>query len=170
MRSRIKKLLVETLSDEENENIKNAFSKEHFAKQQRGIPTKGKMEKKQSTPVGDLVLEINPNVFGHESKDFMVGNTVVMTAPNVNEDYWLFRVRLYKDQAILGFPKFGLIGIGFAQERDWNTNLPSSADTMKIFNWIKRNKKYRSIPDEKVIEAIKIVQEAAKQYKNKSLN
>lgn len=52
---------------------------------------------------------------------------VIMITPALNEDYWAYRVRLSEKQAIVGFPKFGTIGIGFAvEDDDWNTNLPYS--------------------------------------------
>ena len=49
---------------------------------------------------------------------------VLMVTPALSESYWAYRVKLSDKQAMLGFPKFGTIGIGFAIEEDWNTNLP----------------------------------------------
>ena len=84
----------------------------------------------------------------------------IMTPP-ISEDYWEYRVRLTKTQAIVGFPKFFTIGIGFSVEEDWNTNLPFTCDTEKIFQHIKHNKGDDSIPDDDVRAAIRMVQDAA---------
>lgn len=106
----------------------------------------------------DLVLERRnqPNETG-----FVGGGGEVMIAPFVDEDYWEYRVRLSEAQAILGFPKFMTIGIGFAQEEDWNTNLPYRVPTQKIFDHIIHNKGDDSISDQDVFQAIRMVQEAA---------
>jgi hypothetical protein len=95
-----------------------------------------------------------------------LGNAVVLVAPlNLDKDYWQFRVKLgNKGQAIVGFPKFGVIGIGFALETDWNTNLPSSCDTDEIFNHIAHNKGDNDILDSDVKIAIGMVQKAAKRW------
>src|SRR5260221_8530024 len=69
------------------------------------------------------------------------------------------------DLAIVGFPKFGTIGIGFAQEEDWNTNLPYTCPTQQIYDHIKHNKKYDEIADDTCVEAIRLIQEAAKSLK-----
>ena len=84
---------------------------------------------------------------------------VTMFAPIVNEEYWLYRVKLFRDQAVIAFPKFGIIGIGFAKETDWNTNLPSACPAEQICEHIYRNKKYDKITEEQVVEAIKMIQE-----------
>jgi hypothetical protein len=93
-----------------------------------------------------------------------VGRVLIMITPDINEDYWIMRVKLYKDQAIVAFPKFGLIGVGFAQESDWNTNLPYQTPTEILYQHIKRNKKYRAISKATCIEALKLLQEACKNY------
>ena len=93
-----------------------------------------------------------------------------MFTPDIDEDYWIMRVKLYhdkkldKDQSIVAFPKFGMIGIGFAIESDWNTNLPYQTDTERLYNWIKRNKKYRAITKQTCLEGLKMLQEACKKY------
>ena len=83
---------------------------------------------------------------------------------DVDEDYFLFRVHLYENQYVLAFPKFGTIGIGFAQEEDWNTNLPYTCETMKIYNHIKHNKKYKEIKRSEVLKAIELLQVASAVY------
>jgi hypothetical protein len=114
------------------------------------------IEIKEFAAVGQL--QINENF--KQAQDSLAGGAI-MIAPPVSEDYWLFRVPLFKDQAILGFPKFGTIGIGFAQEEDWNTNLPYQMDTEEIVNHIYHNKKYGKITRGMVRKAVKIVQEFA---------
>lgn len=73
---------------------------------------------------------------------------------------WVARVVLHKDQAIVCFPKFGTIGCGFAQEEDWNTNLPIRCGAEEIYQHIKHNKKYEEITDEMCLEAIRALQVA----------
>lgn len=85
---------------------------------------------------------------------------IAMTPP-IDEDYWSYRVMVSETQAIVGFPKFFTIGIGFAVEEDWNTNLPYTCDTEQIWNHIAHNKGDDSIPDELCVEAIKLIQQAA---------
>jgi hypothetical protein len=86
-----------------------------------------------------------------------------MLTPFVNEDYWLFRVKVSETQAIVGFPKFSTIGIGFAREdQDWNTNLPYACGTDMIVHHIRRNN------DEKISrtiihDAVVMVQDAARE-------
>lgn len=89
----------------------------------------------------------------------------IMITPPISEDYWLFRVRVGDGQAIVGFPKFHTIGIGFAVEEDWNTNLPYTCDTHQIFAHIKHNKGDNAIADADCMEAIRMVQEAAREFK-----
>ena len=90
-------------------------------------------------------------------------NAAISMTPTIGEDYWAYRVKLTDEQAILGFPKFGTIGIGFAVEEDWNTNLPYRCDTDEIFEHIKHNKGDDSIADDDVRAAIALVQEAARE-------
>lgn len=86
----------------------------------------------------------------------------LLMTPLVGEGYWAYRVKLGDKQAVLGFPKFHTIGIGFAQETDWNTNLPYSVGTEEIFRHIAHNKGDDSIGDDDVREAIRLVQAAAR--------
>jgi len=84
--------------------------------------------------------------------------------PPLGEDYWAYRVRLSERQAVVGFPKFSTIGIGFAvEEEDWNTNLPYTCDTDQIFRHILDNKGDASIADEDVRTAIAMVQAAIRE-------
>lgn len=105
---------------------------------------------------GDLVLERRSQA----NKTVSIGP--VSISPPVTEDYWSYRVVLSDRQAVVGFPKYLTVGIGFAIEEDWNTNLPyrtMSAET--IFNHIKHNKADHRIPDALVVKAIQMIREAA---------
>lgn len=83
--------------------------------------------------------------------------------PAIDEDYWAYRVRLSAEQAVVGFPKFGTIGIGFAVEEDWNSNLPYRVDTEEIFQHIKHNKGDEAIADDDVRAAIELIRQAARE-------
>jgi len=90
-----------------------------------------------------------------------VGVTTVEITPPINEDYWEYRVWVSETQAVVGFPKFGTVGVGFAVEEDWNTNLPYRCGAREIMKHILHNKGDDSIPDERVLAAIRLIQEAA---------
>lgn len=91
----------------------------------------------------------------------------VMITPPIDENYWLMRVPLSDKQAIVCFPKFMQMGIGFQHEEDWNTNLPSTCDAERIFNHIKHNKGDDTIPDDDCLAAIKLLQAAITQSQEK---
>jgi hypothetical protein len=120
------------------------------------------------------VLEVNKNCIdktdkfvGENSQGQPFGFSI---CPITSPDYWMFRVKLHREQAVLGFPKYGMIGVGMAVEKNGNTNLPLSplrtpeenADV--IANHIFRNKKYKAITKDMIIEAIKMIEEGAEQY------
>lgn len=118
-----------------------------------------------------LQLEVNKKyIDGDENNVLLFGKIPAMITPPLDEDYWQFRVKVDKDQAIVGFPKFGSIGVGFAKEDNWNTNLPSSYSTEIIWEHIKENKRYASIPDERCKKAIKMIQKAAKEFQQAELD
>lgn len=87
--------------------------------------------------------------------------SLIMITPAINESFWIARVRVSEKQAVVAFPKFGLIGVGFQkEEQDWNTNLPHSEPAERIFRHIKINKKVEGDEppsDETCIEAIKLL-------------
>lgn len=95
------------------------------------------------------------------------GNTLMIT-PAIGEDYWLARVAVSDKQAIIAFPKFFTIGIGFQHEEDWNTNLPYSSSAEKIYSHIAHNKGDDNIPDERCVEAIRMLQAYATAVKGKA--
>ena len=109
------------------------------------------------------VLQINQD-FVEAKTDINIGTAKVMVTPPLDGDYWLFRVPVSDKQAIIGFPKFMTIGIGFQiEEKNWNTDLPFQCDAEMIFNHISLNKGDDNISDDDCIEAIKVIQVAAAQ-------
>lgn len=94
-----------------------------------------------------------------ENKTANFGPISLMPSPD--EDYWAYRVQLRGEQAVLGFPKYSTIGIGFAQEEDWNTNLPYTCPTDMIYEHILHNKGDAEIPDADVRRAIELIKDAA---------
>jgi hypothetical protein len=110
-----------------------------------------------------LVLECRKE-FNKDNGIINMGNAVIMITPPLDEDYWIMRIKLYRNQALVAFPKFGLIGVGFAIESDWNTNLPYQTSPERLYEHIKINKKYDQLTKERCIEAIILLQAACKQY------
>lgn len=99
-----------------------------------------------------------------ERKDQPDGTRVVGPAalpPTLDADYWAYRVRLTDHQAVIGFPKFGTIGIGFAVEHhSTNTNLPYRLPAGQIADHIACNKGGDQILDEDVVRAVQMIREA----------
>jgi hypothetical protein len=89
---------------------------------------------------------------------------MIMTTPPIDESYWLFRVKLSENQAVVAFPKFMTLGIGFQKENDWNTNLPYSCNTEEIYNHIKHNKGDKNIRKAQCLKAIQMIQTACAGY------
>lgn len=104
-----------------------------------------------------MKLEVNSNFFDVTGK-------YVSQTPQIGKSRWYWRVHLFGDQYIVGFPKFGMIGIGFAVEEDLNTNLPYTCEAATIYQHISRNKKYLEIKETDCIEAIKMLQVVASRY------
>lgn len=117
--------------------------------------------------VTEMKIQVNTN---YVDKTVYMGDKklVAMMTPPIDKDYWYFKVKLFKDQFVVAFPKFGTMGIGFRLEDDWNTNLPFSCDEEKIANHIWYNRKYKEIKREDVIKAIKLIQNACKTLKLKT--
>jgi hypothetical protein len=105
----------------------------------------------------ELVLERRDQ----ENKTPHIGRA--MLTPPVGEDYWAYRVRVGDGQAIVAFPKFMTIGVGFAKEEDWNTNLPWTTAAKEIFDHISHNKGDDSITDADCVRAIEMIQAAIEQ-------
>lgn len=108
----------------------------------------------------NLVLELNSKHQHSEGVEALAKRGLLITPPLGGDTTWLYRVKVSEKQSIVGFPKFGMVGIGFHKEdADWNTNLPSGRDAKEIFNHIKHNKGDDSIPNQRCIQAIKIIQQ-----------
>lgn len=107
-----------------------------------------------------MKVQINSK-FMESNTEIKLGKSLIAFTPPIDEDYWLFRVPLSDNQAIVGFPKFWTIGIGFQVEEDWNTNLPFSCDAEEIYKHIAHNKGDDSISDDACIDAIKLIQKQA---------
>lgn len=87
----------------------------------------------------------------------------ILVTPAIDEDYWLFRVPVSDKQAVVGFTKFGLLGIGFQHETDWNKNLPSDCSAEEIYRHISVNKGDDLIPKTRCIQAIRLIKRAWKE-------
>lgn len=110
-------------------------------------------------PMTELILQ-RRNEANQTPEIILPGGTVVMMTPSISEDYWAYRVQLSERQAVVGFPKYWTVGIGFALEEDWNTNLPFTCDAPRIFEHIAHNKGDDAISDDDVLAAIRLIQDA----------
>lgn len=109
----------------------------------------------------DLTLEIREQANKTPIFHGPEGTAVGMVTPPIDEHYWAYRVKLAGNQAVVGFPKYTTIGIGFAREEDWNTNLPYTCRPEVITDHIMHNAADPAITREQVIEAIKLIQTQA---------
>jgi hypothetical protein len=110
------------------------------------------------------MIELTLERRGQVDRTPNIGGGRILMTPPISEDYWSYRVLLTDKQAILGFPKFGTIGVGFAvEDDDWNTNLPFTCSAEEIFDHIKHNKGNDAIPDEHVLAGIRMIQEAIRE-------
>jgi len=108
-----------------------------------------------------LKLEVNPKGLPKNADVEALKSKGISITPPVGEDWWLYRVAVGGEQAVVAFPKFGLIAIGFQKEKDWNTNLPASLDAEEIYNHIQHNK--TDIPKkEDCVRAIRMIQDHIK--------
>ena len=120
------------------------------------------------------VLEVNENCVDKTNRFITINSQGekcgIMVNPLTSENYWIFRVKLCKDQAVLGFPKFGMVGVGMAIEEDGNTNLPLCPlytpfkNATRIAEHIKCNKKYKSITFKMIVDAILLIENGTKRY------
>ena len=108
-----------------------------------------------------LTLEINQSQLPTEAVDSLAKSGMLLTPP-LDEHFWLYRVAVSEKQAIVGFPKFGVVGVGFQHEEDWNTNLPSSADAAELYEHISHNRKAGGDcpPKQRCLDAIRLIQQA----------
>lgn len=115
-----------------------------------------------------LKLEFNDNYISNNQKEGIigvVGNSNVAITPFAigREDYWIFKVQLTENQALIAFPKFFTYGIGFMNETDWNTNLPYICEAEEIYSHIEHNKGDEEISQEDCITAIKLLKKACEE-------
>ena len=104
------------------------------------------------------MIEINQS-FKEANTTIGMGPATVLITPPIGSGYFIARVPLFADQAIQIFPKFSTVGCGFAQEEDWNTNLPITLPAEEIYRHIEHNKKYAEITEDQAIAAIKELQQ-----------
>jgi hypothetical protein len=110
-----------------------------------------------------FVLRVEVNAKGAADIQPLQAFGTLITPP-INEDYWLLRVPVSDTQAVVAFPKFTTIGVGFQQEEDWNTNLPARVGHKRLWNHIKHNKGSDDIPDDRCVEALKLLIAAVDHY------
>lgn len=110
-----------------------------------------------------LKLEVNLNSVCNKYAEDRILALGIMITPAIDEEYWVLRVKLFEDQYINAFHKFGTIGIGFAKEEDWNTNLPHTSKAEEIWNHIKHNRRYIAIKKNRTCRAIKMIQDFLKE-------
>lgn len=110
-----------------------------------------------------MQVELNANFSETQANFKLLDGSILMVTPPVGKAYWMLRVQLTEKQAIIAFPKFGTIGIGFAIESDWNTNLPYSRPAKEIFNHIEHNRGDDSITEADCIKAIEMLQSVINQ-------
>ena len=107
-----------------------------------------------------LTLEVNPLFSGDQGAIESDGQVIGMMTPEIGKDsYWLARVKVGKSQAVICFPKFGTVGIGFQKEAvDWNKNLPYSTPSgaNHIYQHIACNKG-KGPKEEECVQAIKML-------------
>lgn len=77
---------------------------------------------------------------------------------------WLFRVDVGGGQAVIGFPKYTTIGVGFEQEPEsGNTNLPYTTPAKALLNHSWCNRGGMTATPEEALRAFELVQEAAQE-------
>lgn len=106
----------------------------------------------------ELQIEVNEGFV--KANDVLRGpnGAVALITPPLTDEYWLLKVRVSENQAVVGFPKFTTIGVGFQFEEDWNTNLPWSVEAERICDHIFHNAGDPAITRETVIAAIRLIQ------------
>jgi hypothetical protein len=106
-----------------------------------------------------ITIEVNESFVQAQDSFVAVGNVPVLITPPLDEDYFIARVRLTRGQAVQVFPKFEIIGCGFAKEKDWNTNLPIACTAEQIADHIWHNRRYKVITRKQLIKAIVALQD-----------
>jgi len=113
-----------------------------------------------------MKLLINNNFKADNDTNKLAKMGTLVTPSAGEKNFWLFKVQLTKKQAIIGFPKFTTVDIGFEVEEDWDVNLPYNYKTSEIYHHIKHNKgKDNKISPQSIKKAIKLIQGAAKKFR-----
>ncbi len=116
-----------------------------------------------------LKLEVNTKDLSNEKVETLKKQGILVT-PAIDANYWSVRVNIFEDQYIQAFPKFMTMGIGFAIEDDWNTNLPYCSLAEEICSHIWHNRRYVAIKKKRCIKAIEMIQAYLKEnFKNDSI-
>lgn len=80
------------------------------------------------------------------------------------DTYWFARIRLYEDQYMIATPRSYLDGnkwaIGFARGNKTPRLTPSDKPAEDIYETIRHNKTYGSLPKSKCLGAIELLQDA----------
>lgn len=111
-----------------------------------------------------MTVEVNQKMIDPKNMGIMSSEnpitgkkSVLLVTPKLDEEYWLARVKIGKEQAVVCFPKFMTIGIGCQIEKnDWNTNLPYTCSAEEIYHHIRKNAP--SVKKEKFVAAIEELQ------------
>ncbi len=112
-----------------------------------------------------LQIEVNANLDLNQDIQIAIGKIHGIMTPPIDKEFWAVRIKVHEKQAVVAFPKFYTMGIGFQiEDDDWNTNLPYGCKTEEIYNHIKCNKGYKEIADEDCIKAIKMIKAFIKKH------
>lgn len=117
--------------------------------------------------IDDLELIVHPDFNPAEGLIDMGRVTVALPGGLGKNGGYAFKVQLTPTQAIVGFPKFSTIGIGFLKEDDWNTNLPYSCDAEEIADHISHNRTAggdAELPRALVVAAIRLIRRATGEH------
>ncbi len=111
-----------------------------------------------------LLVEENPSLVRPTPALQAPNGAQILVTPPINEEFWWARVAVGGGQALVCFPKFHTIGIGFQREKDWNTNLPYTSSAEEIYDHIKHNRGRCQASRAECIAAIELLQEWAQEW------
>jgi hypothetical protein len=117
--------------------------------------------------IDDVEVRLKLQRAGYDPDKGRVSGTGVFIGTGSTSDGWTYRVELPSStrtprQAVVGFSKFGTIGIGFQYEdEDWNSNLPYGTPAAAIFAHICHNLGKDTVPANEAVAAIELVRAAA---------
>lgn len=111
--------------------------------------------------MGDIQVQLNSRAVKDATVSKIPG--LMIMSSDVQEN-WIARVALADGQALIAFPKFGTVGIGFEREKDWNTNLPCSCEAGEIYEHIKHNKGSAKISKAQCLKGIEALREVGLKF------